>query len=463
MNYFWDNFEAFGDKTALITESESISYNKLVQHSDRIVSLIPERSLVFLVCKNTLASIYGYIGFLRKRIVPVLISDSIGPELFDNLAGTYKPQFIWCPETFSDAPGILSEGGYKLISTGNAMPLINDLLALLVSTSGSTGSPKLVRLSYQNIQSNTAGIVDSLGISESDKPITTLPMNYVYGLSIINTHLMKGAGIIVNDHGFLDLNFWSLFKEKGATTFGAVPFLYQILDKIDFYSAEMPSLQYITEAGGKLGKELHLKIAKAMHKKGKDFIVMYGASEATARMSIVPSEMAEEKPGSIGLPIVGGRFELIDDSGNVISDSDTVGELIYYGDNVMLGYAECLSDLALGDNLHGRLKTGDLAKRDADGVYYFIERKDRSIKVFGNRVNLSEIEALLSENGFDAAVTGKEDHINIYTSFNDTEKLISYITKATGLNRMAFSAFCVKSIPRTASGKIMYSELTESN
>ncbi len=459
MRNFWNFPEEYGDNTALISEQETVSYRQLSEIADCITAEIPERSFVFLICRNRIAAIAGYIAFLRKRIVAVLLNPSIDHSLYENLRHIYQPQFIWCPNSFSNEESIYSYGGYKLISTGSDRPQTDDELAVLVTTSGSTGSPKLVRLSYRNLQANTESIVEFLGIQKKDRAITTLPMSYVYGLSIIQTHLMAGAGIIVTEKTFFDIRFWSLFKKTGATTFGAIPYLYSMLDMLHFLQMDLPSLRYITQAGGNIGKELHERFGKEMLDKGKKFIVMYGATEATARMSYVPAEVAAEKAGSIGIAIPGGRFELIDTDGNVISENDRVGELIYYGPNVMQGYAQNREELGKGNELHGRLETGDLAKRDSDGFYYIVGRKNRFIKILGNRINLAEAEELLNENGYEVACVGEDDSMCIYTTSENHSEIVDYISRKTGLPPMVFKVVTTHSIPRSQAGKILYSEL----
>ncbi len=459
MHYFWDFPKEYGENTALISEQETISYSQLSEIADSISANIPERSFVFLICRNQIAAIAGYIAFLRKRIVAVLLNSSVDHALYENLIRIYQPQFIWCPENYSSELGMYSYGGYKLISTGSDRPQTDDDLAVLVTTSGSTGSPKLVRLSYRNLQANTDSIVEFLGIVKEDKAITTLPMSYVYGLSILQTHLMVGAGIIVTEKTFFDVQFWDLFKKAGATTFGAVPYLYGMLDKLHFLQMDLPYLRYITQAGGKLGKELHERFAKAMLAKGKKFIAMYGATEATARMSYVPAEAAAEKAGSIGFAIPGGRFELIDADGNIIFENDRVGELVYYGPNVMQGYAQNREEIGKGDELHGRLVTGDMAKRDIDGFYYIVGRKNRFLKILGNRINLAEAEELLNENGYEVACVGEDDHMRIYTTSENHAEIVDFISRKTALPPMAFTVITIRSIPRNQAGKILYSEL----
>ena len=457
--YFWDTLGQYGDHAALVTAEETVTYAQLEQQADAITDFIPARSFVFCVCKNVPAAVIGYVGFLRKRIVPVLLNAAMDAELFAHLRALYRPQFIWCPEGFAEGNAVFAYGGYKLLAEDADAPAMDAELAVMLTTSGSTGSPKFVRQTYGNIASNTASIVEYLGIRPDDRPVTTLPMSYTYGLSIIQSHLMAGAAIILTEQGFFDRGFWNFFREQGATTFGAVPYTYQMLDKLRFLRMDLPSLRYITQAGGRLGAELHGKFAAGMRDKGKALIVMYGATEATARMSYVPADAAVEKAGSIGIPIPGGRFELVDVDGSVITQPDTVGELVHYGDNVTLGYAQCREDLCKGDERCGRLETGDMAKRDDDGYYYVVGRKKRFLKIYGNRVNLVEIEELLSQGGYECACVGEDDHMRIYTTSDDPEGAAAYISGRTGLNRSAFTAFHIDQIPHNDAGKVLYSEL----
>lgn len=457
--YFWNLIADKGDKVALYTEEKEVTYVQLDEVAKKITDSVPARSFVFLICKNCIASVAGYIGFLQKRIVPVLLNSAIDKELFNELCEHYRPQYIWCPEGFIEDKAIYGYEGYGLIETGAEAPKMDDDLAILLTTSGSTGSPKFVRQTYKNIQANTVSIVEYLGIVPEDRAITTMPMSYTYGLSIVQSHLMAGAGLVLTEQTFFDRDFWNFFREKGATTFGAVPYTYQMLDRLRFLRMDLPSLRYITQAGGRLGEELHNKYASGMREQGKALIVMYGATEATARMSYVPANQAVEKAGSIGIAIPGGRFELIDVDGSIINETDKVGELVYYGDNVTLGYAESRTDLAKGDERKGRLETGDMARRDADGYYYVVGRKKRFLKIFGNRVNLVEIEELLSKAGYETACVGEDDHMRIYTTSEDLKGAVSFISEKTGLNHAAFTAIHIDEIPHNESGKVLYSEL----
>jgi long-chain acyl-CoA synthetase len=457
---FYGDLLKFSDRIALETSQQSMTYVQLFQESDKIAEHINKRCLVFCICNNNVESVAGYVGFLRNRIVPIMINSAINMQLFMELYNTYCPQYIWCPNGFIPGKSVYAYKEYELIRTEcTDAPKMAEDLALLLTTSGSTGSPKLVRQTYKNIDANTASIVEYLNIKPDDRAITTLPMSYTYGLSIIQSHLLAGARIILTGATLMQKEFWRLFKEKGATTFGGVPYTYEALKRLRFLNMNLPSLRYITQAGGKLDKQLHFEYADGLRKQGKQFIVMYGATEATARMSYVPANMSVEKAGSIGIAIPGGRFELVDIDSNIITEPDKVGELVYYGDNVTPGYAESRNDLCKPDEWHGRLETGDMAKRDADGYYYVVGRKKRFLKLYGNRVSLMEVEDLLLQQGYNAVCVGEDDHMRIYTTFTDTGAVLDYISRIMAINSAAFEVIHIDDIPRNSSGKVLYSEL----
>lgn len=462
---FYDNLERYAENTAIIMESgETITYRSLLKAADQISEPVPTRQLVFLVCKNEFESVAAYIGFLRKRVIPVLVNHKIDVALFEKLLNSYHPSFICCPKDW-DAQGdvVFTFQDYRLIRTEYSESIeINPDVALLLSTSGSTGSPKLVRQSYRNIDSNASAIAQYLQISAADRPITTMPMNYTFGLSIINSHLLMGASIILTEATLMEKGYWELLRQYQATTFSGVPFIYEMLKKLRFSRMNLPSVRKMTQAGGKLSKELSAEFSEICAQKGIQFIVMYGQTEATARMSYLPWEYARSKAGSIGIAIPGGTFSLLDDSGKEIEGSNETGELIYSGDNVTMGYAQSWQDLGRGDDNHGVLHTGDMAMRDEDGFYYIVGRKKRFLKLFGNRVNLDEVESLLKSAGYNCVCAGIDDHLKLYcTDETKLEEVRMFISKKTGLNIAGFTAIPVKEIPRNESGKILYGKLEE--
>lgn len=461
---FYKQIQQFGDRIALVTaEEKEITYQELVTGADRLAAQIGKRCLVFLACRNVEESVVGYVSCMRNNIVPVMISADIDAALFEHLMESYHPAFLWVPSEENKFHGkvIYQDGNYCLKKTELEEDYeLGEELALLLTTSGSTGSPKLVRQTWKNIESNTNSIVSYLNILSTDRAITTLPMNYTYGLSILNTHLSVGARIILTEATLLDKAFWNLFRSQGATTFGGVPYTYEILKKLRFGRMDLPSLRYITQAGGKLVKEMAEEFNAICEEKGIQLIIMYGQTEATARMSYLPWEQAREKAGSIGVAIPGGRFSLIDVNGKEIDNPEEVGEMVYFGENVTPGYAENRMDLNKPDENNGELHTGDMAKRDADGFLYVVGRKKRFLKLFGNRVNLDEVENLLKHEGIENVCTGRDDHLVIFiTNYELEQQTVDFITNRTGISRGGFVVKQIASIPRSDSGKILYSAL----
>ena len=475
---YYNELKKYENYIAVLDDANrGISYAELDEFCQEIGNKIPERALVFSFCENSIGSVCGYVAFLYNHVVPVLLDKHIDGELRKNLIEIYKPDYLYVPEELveviececTQAESIWMGNGYRLLATHLAYPhQLHPDLALLLTTSGSTGSPKLVRQSYANIQANAESIAEYLQIDETERPITTLPMNYTYGLSIMNSHLLKGATILVTNHTLMEREFWAFFKSAEATTFGGVPYTYEILKKLRFFRMDLPSLRYMTQAGGKLSPELHKEFAEYAQANGKKFIVMYGQCEATARMAYLPAEKAVEKYGSMGIAIPGGRLDLVDVNGTVITDSDVVGELVYYGLNVTLGYAEKAEDLQKGDERFGRLETGDMAKRDADGYFYIVGRKKRFLKIYGNRVNLDEtermIKAYLDGQECECACAGVDDRLYVFLTDASDELKSSvrhFLAEKTGLNPSAFKVKYIEKIPKNEAGKTLYIKLEE--
>lgn len=516
-------FEGFWKNTALITEDgRAITYAELSEISARLAAFISGRSLVFSLATNTPGSLLGYVTFLNHGIVPLMLDAGLNRDLLWPLIEAYKPDYLWVPavmedEFVADARAVAGvEGGvgssdteiggepgepgdsrgldesgdsrhrrdfnqvctfwdYSLVKTpwANDYPLHSDL-ALLLTTSGSTGSFKLVRLSYTNIAANQNSIADFLELDAAERPITTLPMSYTYGLSVINSHLSVGAGIIQTTKNVVQREFWEQFRRFEATSIAGVPYTYELLNRLNVFKMDLPSLGTLTQSGGKLPGALHRKFAEYTLSSGRRFVVMYGQTEGTARMSWLPPNRSVEKCGSIGVAIPGGKLSLADGNGEIISEGliipeangTAIGELVYEGANVSLGYAEKGADLAKGDERKGILFTGDIARRDGEGFYYIVGRKKRFLKMFGLSVSLDEVEQMIRSRFecLDCACTGVDDSMDIFVT--DTELLSSvkeFVAERTGINTVAFRVQFIESIPKNPAGKTMYSELEKSN
>lgn len=452
-------------RAALLAENgQVVTYGELTRYSAEIGEMAGYKCLVFCLCANRPGSVVGYTGFLSSGIVPLLLDAKIDTGILERFRELYRPALFWTPEEIEihDAKRIYEAFGYALWKTDEApYPLYPDL-GFLLATSGSTGSPKLVRLSVRGAEANAASIREYLGLTEIERPITTLPMNYSYGLSIVNSHLLAGACILMTEHGMFQKEFWDFFSRAGATSFGGVPYTYEILSRIKFTRMSLPSLRSVTQAGGHLSEALQKEFGEWAVKQGVRFYVMYGQTEATARMSYIPPEESLNKIGSIGRPIPGGAFYLIDEAGNRVEKLGVVGELVYSGMNVSLGYAESIDDLRKGDELGGVLITGDYAKKDSEGYYYIVGRKKRFIKLYGVRVGLDACEKLLREHfeNTDIACAGFDDHLIIYVTNAEIQTLSAeYLASVTRLNRKAFQCKVIDTLPRNKAGKILYGEL----
>jgi long-chain acyl-CoA synthetase len=441
-NSFFKKLNSFKNNIALILEDNKlITYNELLLNTKKISKKIEkQKKLVFLLGQNNLETIAAYISFIDKGHAVAFLDFRINAIFLKRLIKIYNPSYIFCEKKIKKVDSynsILNFKSYILYKRKKDIRnVLNKELMLLMSTSGTTGSPKFVRQSYANVNFNTKTIIKYLKIKSEDITITTLPISYVYGLSVINTHLQAGATIVLTNYSMVEKKFWELIKKHKVNNFSGVPYNYSIIEKIS--KKGLPnSLKYTTQAGGKMNQILLKKIINVYKKNKIKLIQMYGAAEATSRMSYLKWKFAEEKIGSIGKPIPGGLFYLIDTKGKKINKK---GELVYKGKNVSMGYAENLKDLSLPDINKGILKTGDIAYKDKDDFYYIEGRKDRYIKIYGIRVNLSELETILSKKGIDAIMKeGEENKINIY--FKNSSKIndgIRYISKITSINSNVF-------------------------
>lgn len=434
-----------GDAPAVITDCGSlVSYRDLAARVGELAERLgDERRLVLVAGANTLDALVAYLAALAAGH-PALLAAGDDEGSIDALTALYDPDVIVGP--------VAGEWRLDQRREGSAHALHPEL-ALLLSTSGSTGSPKLVRLSHENLTANAESIARYLAIRDCDRAATTLPMHYCYGLSVVNSHLLRGAALILTDRSVLDTRFWELFREARGTALAGVPYTFDLLDRIGFADMHLPSLRYVTQAGGRLAPERVRRYAALGRARGWDLFVMYGQTEATARMAYLPPDRAHDSPGAIGVPIPGGSFTL-----EPVPDADdpAVGELVYRGPNVMLGYARTPADLARGRAVE-RLHTGDLARRTADGLYELVGRRARFAKLFGLRIDLDRVEAMLAAGGLRACcVAVEDDHELIVAVEGDGHDDAIRRRAATdlGLPSSALSLLRLDAIPRKPSGKI---------
>lgn len=449
---------------AIDSDGGMVTYGEINALAETLKAQIKQRSVVTVLSRNNIGAIAWIIGLIASGNVPLILSEKTEPRLLENLINTYKPQYICGSQDSCNYNNILESGyNYSLFSTGNPMYTLHPELSHLLPTSGSTGSPKLVRHKYQNIEAAAENISTFFKLTEADRPLMVLPIHYTMGLSIVFSHLSVGATVLITGLPMTDAGFWKFLKASDATSFTGVPYSYEILDRMRFIRMKLPNLKLLTQGGGKMPSELNLKFAKYCRDTGKEWIATYGMSEGTARMAWLPPEYAISKAGSIGIAVPNGKLSLRDDNGKEIEESPAEGELCYEGLNVTMGYSECREDLAKGDERNGLLITGDMARRDIDGFYYITGRKGRFLKIFGNRIGLDECEYIIKRtiNG-EAVCTGTDQKLIVYvTNENESDRARNALIDATHLPATVIEVKCIGRIPKNEAGKIIYNQLSD--
>ena len=464
----FETLQKYGDQPALISaQGETITYKSLALQADNAVKVIGSRKLVFCLCSNSISSIVGYVGLVRQGHVCVMLPATIELDRLQSLVGLFEPNFLFAPtEVLHDlnfaVTHKLQDYGFAELSAQSVE--MNPDLMLLMTTSGSTGSPMLVRISSENAYRNAHSIIESLDLTSADRALTTLPMNYTYGLSIINSQLEVGGSLVVSEATLMDRQFWNLVAESGSTYFGGVPYTYQMLQRVGVKRLAGSNLRMLTQAGGKLDEDLVRKIHSDCAAIGIEFNVMYGQTEATARMSVLKSKFVADHPWSIGHAIPGGVLRILDlDSDNEMPEGEA-GELEYIGPNVAMGYATGKADLPLGAEFGNSIRTGDLAVVEADGFLRIVGRRKRFVKIFGNRVNLDDVENMVISTGVEAACTGVDDKLMVHVvSETDStpSELQEQVAKFIGAHKNSVEVRLIRNIPRAESGKVLYSALME--
>lgn len=443
-----------------------ITYGELVERGQMLARFTEPRSMIFCLCENNIGGLLGYLGFYDNSRVPLLLDASMNRQLLRRLIEIYNPPYLWLPEKYASdfsLKELYREHGYILGMTGQPIHEVHDDLSLLLTTSGSTGSPKLVRHKYGNIEANARNVASAFRWTSVERPICSLPMQYTMGLNVINTHLHVGATLLLTSESLTSPRFWSFIQEWRGTNFTGVPYSYDALFKLKFTHMPLPYLVTFSVGGGKMAEMSFREMATYATHNGKRFISSFGTTETSARMACLQPEYATVKCCSIGKAIPEGELFLKDNEGQVIEEMDATGELCYHGPNVTMGYAECPEDLLRGDDFRGEYATGDLARRDAEGFYFITGRMKRFIKLFGLRVSLDQCEHIIRQKfGEECACTGTDQHIDLYVTNTDIIRDVTlYVCKTMNIPSTALSIHCITEIPKNKYGKIMYSKLNQ--
>ncbi|MEH6820621.1 MAG: AMP-binding protein [Dietzia psychralcaliphila] len=452
---------ARGRAVAVIDDDTTLTYTDLAlrvsERATEYPAVASGRRMIGLVAGNTCDFLVDYLAAHEAGHAILLLP----PES----PATRSLVDSWTPDVVAGA-------GEAIPSSSHHTPPRHELhpdLALLLSTSGSTGSPKLVRQSRQAVLSNAAAIAEYLRIVPGDRAITTLPPHYCYGLSVIHSHLLVGASVVLNEDSVATPEFWERAGAHGVTTFAAVPHTVELLERVGLDRLDhLTRLRYLTQAGGRLAPEKVRSLAERLESRGAELVVMYGQTEATARMGYLPPHLARSRAGAIGVAIPGGAFRVDrpnsadpDSSESDGSDPDAPGELVYTGPNVMMGYARDSADLARGPELT-ELRTGDLARIADDCLVEIVGRMGREAKIFGHRIDLGRVEAALADRGLDAWCVGEPDRLVVVTRDADrTQDARAGAASSSGLPASAVEVLVVDEPPRTPAGKIDQMALRE--
>ena len=453
------------DSEALVdSDGCRITYGDLTSFVGQFYQSVGGRCLMVILTENCAAAAAGYAAAMCSRVVPLMLSHTLSSEALERFVRTYRPAFLFVPEKRIEefpCPVCLRAYGYALLKTGLEPWPMAEELSLLLPTSGSTGSPKLVRHSYDNVESNARAVAEVFQLDAASRGMVSLPLNFTQGLNVATSHLAAGGTALLTRASLTEKTFWTFFRQERAQSFTGVPYSYEILNRIRFFRMDLPHLKIINQGGGRLPDHLFDACVSYARDTGRKFIATYGSTETTSRMAWLPAELAAQKRGSIGRPLPGRSMTIVDEDGNRVEEPGKVGEIVFRGPNVTLGYAECGDDLMKGDERHGVYATGDLAWRDADGCFYIVGRRNRFLKLYGFRVGLDETERQIKDAlQISCACVGDDKQMRIYVEKSDEiQRIPSMLSACMGIPSAAFQVIEIERIPKNETGKTIYAQL----
>lgn len=455
---FFSLFEAHPERTAIRSDSGvSLTYASLYSACRYFRNAIPPRSLILFLADRSIQSLTLYYCALSENCVLLPIDSGAKASVVERFLHSYRPRFIWGKtEKIKSFQGIgkaaFIKEDYSLCETIYPGVKLHNDIALLLTTSGSTGSPKTVRISYNNLLENTKAILEALSLEDGAVGPTTLPIQYTYGTAICNMHFAVGGTLLATERTVLDPSFHAFVRENDLTNIQGVPYIHEMLDRIGFYDNLPASLSLVTMGGGQAPQCLQKKMNQILQKHGVRFAALYGQTEGTTMLTKIPDWLEMNEPGCIGVACKGMKAEI---------DPDT-NELVFSGSSVCMGYAEDAEDLQKSDENHGLLRTGDLARMDERGCIYLIGRIKRIIKLAGIRVNLDDVETIAAElfGGAECACCGRDNDMVVYQSrSNETTREKRLLSNRLRISQALFRIEYINEIPRKENGKVDYPRL----
>jgi acyl-CoA synthetase (AMP-forming)/AMP-acid ligase II len=440
---------------------------------ERIAAALPRsKCMIVVLVRTDVPSLLSYLGALAGGHAVLPLNADLDSGFLQRLVTQYQPEVILAPNDALSLADLSKTGAYSAHDRlmpetqiwnhrGGQQPTVNPALTLLLSTSGSTGNPKLVRLSERNVVSNADSIRVALGIDQHERACTSLAFSYSYGLSVVHSHLRAGGCVVVTRPTLVKREFWDELRQNRCTSLAGVPYMFEMLRRVGFERMELPHLRTLTQAGGKLGNEMILQFHRWMSARNGNLTVMYGQTEATARIACLPPELLPQKVGSVGYAIPGGKIRIVGDDTDTPLPPGGTGEIEYTGPNVMMGYASTREDLARGDELGGVLRTGDVGYLDEDGCLFVTGRRRRFAKLVGFRVSLDDVEGQLQGAGSVAAVDGGESIIVFCTPDSEgaVRESLKDLSARLHVPASSLRLRVIDSFPLLSNGKIDYQQL----
>ena len=444
-------------------ENNTVVYKDLIKEADFFLKNIKERNLVILIAENNIETIFAYFALMKSDNVIMILDSNTKNNDIKIIIERYSPGYIYCSKKIAkfiynyNFNKIFSFLKFDLLKSKSIRKyeIFKDL-KILMSTSGSLGEPKFVKLSNTNLKTNTESIISYLKLNFLDRTITTMPMSYSYGLSVINTHLLCGASIVLNNRSIVDKSFWKLYSDTSPSNINGVPFFYNLLLRIGLDRILNPNLRFITQAGGRLSKNSFEKIFKETFENNIKFFLMYGQTEASPRISYHQAEKEDLKLKNlpIGKAVPGGEILIKNEKKEIVTDNNIDGDLYYRGKNIFGGYSKSFKDLDKFTFLN-ELETGDIGYRNLRGNFFITGRKSRFIKVYGYRLNLDYVEEKINSDEINqVACVGFQDILYIFS-----KKIIVDLEKFVILPKDSFKIIIIKEFPLNSNGKISYKEL----
>lgn len=478
-DYFFESSQHL-EKDFLLGSKETISFKNLYKQSLKVATFLNRyvgaHKNILIISPNSGFFITAYLSILKSGNVCVPLNFAIEQEQLDYILKETECETIFMAKSIRDIYMLPSE--IQVIEELDLQQIIDhqamddyyvdvnkNQVAEIIFTSGSTGLPKGVMITHENIIANTNSIISYLKLTSKDIMCVVLPFYYCYGLSLLHTHLRVGGSMVLNNSFMFLGAVISDIKDYKCTGFAGVPSHFQILLKKSnsFKTTAFPDLRYVTQAGGKLHTIFIEEFIDAFPE--IDFYIMYGQTEATARLSYLEPKHIKSKTSSIGKPIPKVSFKIVDETGKKLGANEE-GELLAKGKNIMLGYYKDMVETKKTIK-NGWLFTGDVAIMDNDGFYYLVARKKEILKVAGKRVSPKEIEAVILSleevmdctiSGYDDDVFGEAIQATIVAkgTFNEEqlkEKILHICSKKLAMYKIPQKICFEKAIKMSASGK----------